>query len=259
MKTFNKILAMILAVMTVLVMLPVSVIADAWLDVDSQTEANSSTVTVTVDAKKLATILQENGVSKALLKELLADASIDKAALLQAFSVEELFEIIPKQDLAELINLPELLEQIGVDALVGYLDFEALLSAQKPEDVIALIPEEEIKDVVDVEGLKQAAEKKLEESLTLEDLEAGIPTLPDDPEIAINSAISLGVNVKEYIDFGALLTALVDAGAFSEIVSMIGAKNILAQLDANEIKAIVASLDVLSYVQEGALLVGSKL
>ena len=259
MKTFNKILAMVLAVLTVLVMLPVSAFADAWLDVDSQTEATSSTVTVKVDAKKLAAILQENGISKALLKEVLADASIDKAALLQAFSVEELFEIIPKQDIAELIDIPGLLDQIGVDALVGYLDFEALLSAQEPEDVIALIPEEEIKDVVDVEGLKLEAQKKLEESVKPEDLEhLAIPDFETSTD-AINYAISLGVNVMEYVDFGALVTAVVEGGALREIVSMIGAKNILAQLDVNEIKEIVDAVDVRSYVKEGALLLGSKL
>ena len=49
MKIFNKILAMVLALMTVLVMLPVSAFADAWLDVTSQTKAENSTITVKVD------------------------------------------------------------------------------------------------------------------------------------------------------------------------------------------------------------------
>ena len=46
MKIFNKILAMVLAVLTVLVMLPVNAIADGWLDVDSQMKAEDSTPSV---------------------------------------------------------------------------------------------------------------------------------------------------------------------------------------------------------------------
>ena len=96
MKTFNKILAMVLAVLTVLVMLPVNAIADGWLDVDSQTKAEDSTLTITVSAEKLAAILRENGVSKTLIKELLKDVSVDKNALSKVFTAEELFEILPK-------------------------------------------------------------------------------------------------------------------------------------------------------------------
>ena len=63
MKKFNRVLAMVLALITVLAMLPISAIADTWLDVEAEKEqvgnVTSTDITVTVDPHALLGYLQD--------------------------------------------------------------------------------------------------------------------------------------------------------------------------------------------------------
>ena len=65
MKIFNKVLAMVLALIMTVAVLPLGVFAaDPWIDVDANTTQNAagteshSTIVVKVDAKRLAEILK---------------------------------------------------------------------------------------------------------------------------------------------------------------------------------------------------------
>jgi hypothetical protein len=76
----------------VLALLPMSVLANSRVDVDTETTSDDATkVTVTLDAKALAEILQRDGISKDLLLDLKDGASVDVSALREAFSVQDLF------------------------------------------------------------------------------------------------------------------------------------------------------------------------
>ena len=60
MKKFNRVLAMLLALVMVLAILPISAIADAWLNVEAEKETNgnetTTNVTVTVDSTLIVPI-----------------------------------------------------------------------------------------------------------------------------------------------------------------------------------------------------------
>ena len=122
MKIFNKVLAMVLAIFTVLAILPVSVLAEAWADVDVKNDGNSTKVTLTLDAGTLASILQKDGISPDLLKDLKNGVSVDVDALREAFSVAELFEIIPRDEWLKVFNIEEILQELDAATLMGYID-----------------------------------------------------------------------------------------------------------------------------------------
>ncbi len=156
MKTFNKLFALLLALLTVVTMLPMSVLADAWVKVDAKTDAaGASTVTLTLDAGTLADILKKDGVSPNLLKDIAAGVSVDVAALREAFSVEELFEIIPRESWLKVFNVEEIIEKIGVDELLSYVDVDAL--AEKYADGLIKLLEVDalLADLGGIAGLEQ--------------------------------------------------------------------------------------------------------
>ena len=159
MKIFNKILAMVLALMTVLVMLPVSAFADAWLDVTAQTKAENSTITVTVDAAELAAILKSNGISKSLLSDIIGSTNLDLDALKQVFSLEELLEIVPKEDLMDLIDPAEIIKQLDTKTLLGYIDVRALLADVDLQALLNLLPDDvDLGTIADLEALVDAVD-----------------------------------------------------------------------------------------------------
>ena len=122
MKIFNKVLAMVLALFTVLAMLPIGVLAETWADVDVKTEGNSSKVTLTLDAGTLADILQKDGISSSLLADLKDGVSVDVDELKAAFSLEELFEIVPRDEWLNVFDVEEILHELGSEELLGYID-----------------------------------------------------------------------------------------------------------------------------------------
>lgn len=224
MKTFNKILAMVLAVLTVLVMLPVSVIADAWLDVDSKTEAENSTLTVTVSAAKLAEILRANGVSKSLIKELLQGVSVDKNALSEVFSVEELFEIIPKQALLDLIDLQEIVEQLDMDTLLDYIDVRELMKNVDLQALLDLIPEgTELTEILDFDVLVDSVDIDYIIDNDYVDVDALADALLD--VLSVDELVDLaGDNLTDVVNFDKLFDdELVELSA--EVVSIEQIKN----------------------------------
>lgn len=157
MRKFSKVLAMLLAILTVVTMLPLTALAEPWIGVDGSTangtEESSSTLTVTVNADRLTEILKSNGVSSSLLDELKEGISVDKDALFNIFSMEEIFEIVPQEKLLEAVKIEELLKQIEI---TDYIEVSELLenSDVDVKALLDLLPEgSKIEDYVDVSKL----------------------------------------------------------------------------------------------------------
>ena len=154
MKKFNKVLAIVLTIFTLVASLPISVFADAWLDVDATTEGSSSTVQVTVDAGTLADILEKDGISADLLEDIKAGVSVDVAALKEVFTVSELLEIIPRESWLDIFDVDEIMDAIGIENLSKYVDIPTLLQSADSEALANLLKSiPEIEKYVDVVAL----------------------------------------------------------------------------------------------------------
>ena len=141
MKIFNKVLALVLALFTLVSVLPMSVFAaDKWADVNTEVDGdNGAKVTLTLDAGTLAAILERDGISADLLQSLKSGISVDVAALREAFSVQDLFDIIPRDKWLEVFELNEIVEAIGLDTLAKYVDIPALLADVNSAELAELI------------------------------------------------------------------------------------------------------------------------
>ena len=113
MKKINRVLAMLLAIVMTLAVMPLSVFADAWLDTsvdsDKSDTATSTTVTLTLDAAALLSYLK-SGDKAALMQGISWDALKD------AFTKEELGEIFPQEKLEEIVT--DLLEELDLELLM---------------------------------------------------------------------------------------------------------------------------------------------
>ena len=133
MKKFNKIFALLLAIITVLATLPIAAVtaaaADAWAKVeadtvtDADTGNSATTVTLTVDAGVLADLLKEKGLSADLLAGLKDGIEFSADELLQIFTLEELFRIIPKERWLDIFVPEQVIAELGgISAVQGYVD-----------------------------------------------------------------------------------------------------------------------------------------
>ena len=138
MKKINKAFALLLAMIMLVMALPLSVFADAWVTVDAETNKDAATsttdsvVTVTVDPTVLLDLIKSKGLSTDLLFALKDGVSLDKNALLEIFTVEELFELIPKDRWLDVFDFDKIIDEIGYDVLLSYVgaeDYETLISA----------------------------------------------------------------------------------------------------------------------------------
>ena len=124
MKKFNRVLAMVLALITVLAMLPISAIADTWLDVEAEKEqvgnVTSTDITVTVDPHALLGYLQD-GDWVGLLKGISANGGLESI-----ITPDEFFAIVPKEELVKLVEM--ILEDVDKDALIACIDVNELLT-----------------------------------------------------------------------------------------------------------------------------------
>ena len=134
MKKFNRVLAMVLALITVLAMLPISAIADTWLDVEAEKEqtgnVTTSDVTVTVDPYALLAYLQD-GDWVGLLKGMSATGGLESI-----MTRDEFFDIVPKDELVKLVQL--ILEDVDTGVLLDCFDVNELLTCFDREALIDL-------------------------------------------------------------------------------------------------------------------------
>ena len=144
MKKFNRVLAMLLALVMVLAVLPFSAIADAWLNVEAEKETNgnetTTNVTVTVDPKALLSYLQD-GDLKGLLKGINATGGLGSI-----MTKEELLAILPEEQLIDLAKA--IVADIDAKALIECLDVDALLACVDTAGLVALFEEIDLQDYV---------------------------------------------------------------------------------------------------------------
>ena len=263
MKKFNKVLAIVLTVLTLLASLPMTVLADAWLDVDATTEGSSSKVTVTVDAGTLADILEKDGISSALISDIKNGIAVDVNALKEAFSVSELLEIVPRESLVEIFNIEEIVESIGLDNLSKYVNIPELLKdvdTAKLADLIKKVPD--LEKYVDVEALlvekyitsalilKHLKKAELFENLNVETLKTELLKLSIDELkqiVKVNAVIKDElVNLNNVVDFPAVKAKL-ETMTNEQLLSYItnketlstNVKNKLSGLNASELKGYI--------------------
>ncbi len=132
MRRFHRILAMILAIVTALTVVPMSVFADTWLEAETEKEmegdVSSTNITLSVDPEALITYLK-NGDRAGLVEGISLDGLRD------AFDKDELMELISEAEIKNIadialaeVDLEFLMQYIDVDALIESIDMDALVA-----------------------------------------------------------------------------------------------------------------------------------
>ena len=196
MKKFTRVLAMLLALVTVLAVLPISALADNWLNVEAdKTQDNNVTstdITVTVDPKALLSYIQ-NGDVKGLLKGMSASGSLG-----DVLTKEEILAILPEEDIVALAK--SIIADIDAKDLLACLDADELLACVDTEGLISLLKEMDLKSYVkDVDILMNYVDKK--------DIEAAIAYI--DTDALVNDYASVLMDLALELD-PADLFAVVD-------------------------------------------------
>ena len=144
MKKFNRVLAMLLALVTVLAILPISAFADKWLSVKTEktTEENvtSTDITVSVDPKALLSYLKDGDI-KGLLKGVSASGSLG-----DIMTKEELLAIIPEEQIIDLIK--SIIADIDAKELLACLDADKLLACVDTEGLKSLLEDMNLKSYI---------------------------------------------------------------------------------------------------------------
>ena len=141
MKMFSKVLALLLALMTVVAMLPMSVFAAEWGKIQAETtkteNGTDSDVVISIDAEALAALIKENGLSTDLIYALKDGVTVD--GLTSLFTMEELFQIIPRDEWLKVFTLDDIINTVGIKKLTSYVeDYAALLrSIAESESAVA--------------------------------------------------------------------------------------------------------------------------
>ena len=209
MKKFNRVLAMLLALVMVLAILPISAIADTWLNVEAEKETNgnetATDVTVTVDPKALLSYLQD-GDLMGLLKGISATGGLGSI-----MTKEELLAIIPEEQLIDLakaivadIDAKALLECLDADALLACVDKAGLVNLLKGIDLKKYVKDVDLlMGYINDEDLEKAVahinttELIKDYSSQLMDLALGLTPAKLFEIVKIDSAVKLdGVDVK---------------------------------------------------------------
>ena len=143
MKIFHRVLAVVLALILTVAVLPLGVFASEkpWFEVESETQSPNGTdtdtkIVVKLDAKQLLKLVQDTGVSSELLNKLKECISIDTKELMNIINMDQLTKLIP----LELIPFTEIIAALGKDVDL-YFDLEKLLgglTADQLEDLAIL-------------------------------------------------------------------------------------------------------------------------
>ena len=144
MKKFNRVLAMLLAIITVLAVLPISVLADDWLNVDTdKTQAGNVTstdITVTVDPHALLSYIQDGDV-KGFLKGMSASGSLG-----DLMTKKELLAILPEDQIIDLAK--SIIADIDAKALLACIDADKLLACVDTDGLISLLKDMDLKSYI---------------------------------------------------------------------------------------------------------------
>ena len=233
MKKFNRVLAMILAIIMTLAVMPLGVFADAWLDTNVESDKSGTTtstdVTLSLDAAALLSYLK-NGDKAELL------AGISFGELADAFTREELNGIFPGAKLEEIVSA--LTDELDIEFVLQYLDLEALLETIDTEGLIAQIKAlPNLQDyVLDFDALMGYIEdENLEAAVKYVDTEALIADYTDD---LIPLALELDAEV---------LAAIVDIDAVLELDGI----DIASMLDLTFFGLVISYSDLVYFDGDG--------
>ena len=157
MKKFNRVLAMLLAIITVLAVLPFSVLAEDWLNVDADKTQNGNVtttdITVTVDPKALLSYIQDGDV-RGFLKGISATGGFGSI-----MTKEELLAILPEEQIIELAK--SIIGDIDASALLACLDADKLLDCVDTEGLISLLKDMDLKSYIkDIDVFMSYVDKK---------------------------------------------------------------------------------------------------
>ena len=170
MKKFNRVLAMLLAIITVLAVLPISALADDWLNVDADKttveNVTSTEITVTVDPKALLSYIQDGDV-KGLIKGMSATGGLGSI-----MTKEELLAILPEEKILDLAK--SIISDIDAKALLACLDADKLLACVDTEGLISLLKDMDLKSYIkDIDVLtKYISDGEIEKAIDYIDTDA---------------------------------------------------------------------------------------
>ena len=209
MKKFNRVLAMLLAIVTVLAVLPISALADDWLRVeaDKTTVENvtSTDITVTVDPKALLSYIKDGDV-KGLLKGVSA-----KGSLGDILTKKEILAIMPEDQIIALakaiiadIDVRELLACLDADELLACVDKDGLISLLKGMNLKSYIKDGAV-DVV----MKYISDGDIKKAIDYLDTDA---LVEDYSEALMELALELPFDVLvDFVDINAAIDSLENA------------------------------------------------
>ena len=221
MKKFNRVLAMLLAIITVLAVLPFSALAEDWLNVETDKEkvenVTSTDITVTVDPKALLSYIQDGDI-KGLIKGLSVDGSLG-----DILTKAEILAILPEE---QIINLAkDIISDIDAKALLACVDADELLACVDTEGLISLLKDMDLKSYIkDINVLMNYIdEKDIDKAIKYIDTEALVKdysaalmdlALNLAPEklfeiVDINKAVKLkGIDVEAAANLGYIQTVI---------------------------------------------------
>lgn len=257
MKIFNKVLSVFLALLFVLALFPVGVFAsEPWFEVGAETnEGELPVVTLKLDVDALKALLQGKEGETSSLGDGIA---LDFASLATVFTPEELFEIIPREDLLGIFSIEDILDQLEIAELEQYVDVNELAKEISSEDMEALLEEiEDLESVVDLPLALKSVEKSLllahiNEDKLLEDLDPW-----DAVELLLNVEGFTAADLKSIIKLELLVSDgkldwedLVDFDLFSddEIVDVVATYVTVHSEDRAEIEALLGGDSIDAYL-----------
>ena len=267
MKKFNRVLAMLLALVTVLAVLPLSVLADDWLNVDvdkttPEENVTATDITVTVDPKALLSYIQDGDI-KGLLKGISASGSLGNL-----MTKEELLAIVPEEDIIALVK--DIINDINVKELLACLDADKLLACVDKDGLINLLKAMDLKSYIKDGGIdivmKYISDDDIKAAIEYVDTDALIDDYSDAlmdlaldlaPEklfeiVDVNKAVKLnGIKIEDaankayfetviakdaglsaYIKDGAVEELLAGVGGYAALVEYMNLDNAAAILEA---------------------------
>lgn len=184
MKVFSKFLAVTLALLTVLTLIPISVFAKAsepWLEVEGSDGTDAPVLTVKVDAEALKALLRDDEASSSLLDKLQSGIALDFASLTQVFTATELFEIIPSEEWLKILPAADFIDAVGADEIFSYIELETMAPTINWETIMELVGEnaEEAKKYLAEEN-GSLSKEKLEQLIEDKGLDKVLNAAPTD-------------------------------------------------------------------------------
>ena len=170
MKKFNRVLAMLLAIITVLAVMPFSALAEDWLNVNTDKEkvenVTSTDITVTVDPKALLSYIQDGDV-KGLIKGMSASGSLG-----DVLTKSEILAMLPEEQIIDLVKA--IIGDIDAKTLLACVDPDKLLACVDTDGLISLLKDMDLKSYIkDVEILANyISAKDIEKALKYVDTDA---------------------------------------------------------------------------------------